>query len=245
MRAYFETTALLLSPHSKHSVFDLVEAILLLGHYRLYGSLFYMSVPVIRDEKELWRCGVCRARIPSDKIPLQKWAKELSQVTPLNMAVEDGEYAFYRNIMEETDFPFNAILQSDIGKAIARHFCPCEEIRLDDAFCIHYNMEQDDTAGAKHTDPSDITVNMCLEKTADTQGSEVLFYGTHSLNGEDADPTIEKFLVEQEPGFATIHWGAHPHETMALRSGSRTNIVFTYCYRDSNQSQAHKRTCYS
>lgn len=205
-----------------------------------------MNVPVIRDEKELLRCGVCRARIPSDKIPLQKWAEKLSQVTPLNMAVEDGEYAFYRNIMEEPDFPFDAILQeSDIGKAIARHFCALEEIRLDDAFCIHYNMEQDDTSGAKHTDPSDITVNMCLEKTADMQGSEVLFYGTNSLNDEVADPTIENFLVDQEPGFATIHWGAHPHETMTLRGGRRTNIVLTYCYRDSNKSEAHKRTCYS
>ena len=208
-------------------------------------SSIYMSVPVIRDEKKLLRCGVCRARIPSDKIP-QTWARELSKVTPLNMAAEDGEYAFYRNIMEEPDFPFDAILheQSDIGKAIARYFCPLEEIRLDDAFCIHYNMEQDDTSGAKHTDPSDITVNMCLEKTEDTQGSEVLFYGTHSLNGETADPSIENFLVDQEPGFATIHWGAHPHETMALRGGRRTNVVITYCYRDSNKSQAHKRTCY-
>jgi hypothetical protein len=206
-----------------------------------------MSVPVIRNDQELLQCGVVRARIPCDKIPLQKWAQELSQVTPLNMTAEDGEYAFYRNIMDEPDFPFDAILDSDVGRAIESHFVPLAEIRLDDAFCVHYNMDQDDTSGAKHTDPSDITVNMCLEKTAETQGSEVLFYGTKSLRGgKIADTTGAKtFLVEQKTGFATIHWGAHPHETLALTSGKRTNIVATYCYRDPKKSQAHKRTCYS
>jgi hypothetical protein len=208
-----------------------------------------MSVPVIRNEQELLQCGVVRARIPCDRIPLQKWAQELSKVTPLNMTAEDGEYAFYRNIMDEPDFPFDAILDSDIGQAIERHFLPLKEIRLDDAFCVHYNMDQDDTSGAKHTDPSDITVNMCLEKTSETQGSKVLFYGTKSLRGvtknADTRPVVEKFLVEQKTGLATIHWGAHPHETVALTSGKRTNIVVTYCNRDSKKSQAYQRTCYS
>ena len=204
-------------------------------------------IPVIRDENELLQCGVCRARLPT-WIPLDKWAAELSQVTPLIAAAEDGEYAFYRNIMEEPDFAFDEILESDIGRAILRHFGvnSLEEIRLDDAFCIHYNMDQNDTSGPKHTDPSDITVNMCLEKTDDTQGSEVLFYGRKPLvDDRDAPRATAKFLVAQEPGFATIHWGAHLHETMALRSGKRTNIVLTYCYRDPSRSEAHKRTCYS
>lgn len=216
------------------------------GHGLVLCHLFRMSVSVVRNEQELLQCGVVRARIPCDKIPLQKWAQELSQVTPLNMTAEDGEYAFYRNMMDEPDFPFGAILDSDIGKAIERHFSPLKEIRLDDAFCVHYNMDQDDTSGAKHTDPSDITVNMCLEKTSETQGSQVLFYGAKSLRGgKNADtPVVEKFLVEQKAGFATIHWGAHPHETLALTSGKRTNIVVTYCYRDPKKSQSHKKTCY-
>jgi len=203
------------------------------------------SVRVIRDENELLECGACRARIPAT-FPLDKWAAELSRVTPLIAAAEDGEYAFYRNIMEESDFPFEAVLHSDIGKAILQHFdvASLEEIRLDDAFCIHYNMDQYDTSGAKHTDPSDITVNMCLEKTHDTQGSEVMFHGTKPLADGGDSAGIDKFLVDQEPGFATIHWGAHPHETLTLKSGKRTNIILTYCYRDQNRSEAHKRSCY-
>ena len=209
------------------------------------------TVPVISDPQELLQYGVCRARIPT-RVDAKKWAKEFSQVTPLNISGEgDGEYAFYRNILEETHFPFDAILEegSEIGNAILRHFDVVnlrDDIRLDDAFCVHYNMNQDDTSGAKHTDPSDITVNLCLEKADDTGGSHVLFYGRRNLNG--ARPFTrnapERFLVSQEPGFATIHWGDHPHETMPLLKGMRTNLVFTYCYTDSSRSGEAKRTCY-
>jgi len=204
------------------------------------------AIPVITDEQELLRYGVCRAAIPCDKIPLEKWATELSRVTPLNMAQEDGEYAFYRNILDEPDFPFDAVLDSEIGKAIFRHFgvTSFTEIRLDDAFCIHYNTTQQDTSGAKHMDPSDITVNMCLESSGVT-GSEVKFYGTPQLeNTLQGSTDIKSFLVKQEAGFATIHWGRHPHSTMPLTTGRRTNIVLTYCYTDPNKSGALMRTCY-
>ena len=57
-----------------------------------------------------------------------------------------------------------------------------EILQLDDAFCVHYNMNQADTTGAKHMDPSDITINMCLEKDSNTKGSYVMFHGTRKLN---------------------------------------------------------------
>ena len=61
------------------------------------------------------------------------------------------------------------------------HWKKDEEIKLDDAFCIHYNMSQEDTSGAKHMDPSDITLNLCLDKSDDCDGSQVMFYGTKAL----------------------------------------------------------------
>ena len=77
------------------------------------------AVRTITDEEILFRLGVCRARIPTDKIDLQYWADELSQVTPQIMFNEgDGEYAFYRNIMEEKEFPFDAVLHGAIGNDI-------------------------------------------------------------------------------------------------------------------------------
>jgi hypothetical protein len=212
------------------------------------------AVVVVSDESELKAYGVLRIKLP-DSFDCQKWAAELSQVTPEILAGQgDGEYAFYRNILEEPDFPLSLILEEgDIGAAIIKHFEieSLSEIRLDDAFCIHYdNATQDDTSGARHVDPSDVTVNLCLEKSEGVKDSHVLFYGTQKLDGvqgyvkKDAD-TFE-FAVEQVPGYATLHWGIHPHETMAMtgEGGCRTNIVMTYCYRDSSRSDVASRPCY-
>ena len=205
----------------------------------------------------LERHGICCVKIPTHLLDVQYWAKELSQVTPMNLQFEgDNEYPFYRNIMEEDKFPFNAILSSQIGQSIIQHF-PIQqqsEIRLDDAFCVHYNMDQYDTSGAKHMDPSDITINMCLHKADDTEGSYVLFHGTKQLSSSSSASTederqqlpalYDRFLVNQRPGYATIHFGDHPHETTPLLKGSRTNVILTYCYTDTSRSDVATRTCY-
>lgn len=214
------------------------------------------AVPVISDVDELLRLGVV-SKVPIDtnnNIDLKQWGADLSVVTPEIMTAQgDGEYAFYRNIMEE-DFPFDAVLEGEIGKAILRYFGVStleneKEIRLDDAFCVHYNMSQDDTSGAKHMDPSDITVNLCLDKTEDCEGSQVMFYGTKALQSveqqQERDNSDFRFLVNQAPGFATVHWGNHPHETTPLKQGKRTNVIMTYCYTDPTKSDAATRACYN
>jgi hypothetical protein len=210
------------------------------------------AVPTMSDPEQLAGFGVRKVPIP-DKLDATRWAEELSKVTPLIMTEGDVEYAFYRNILDEPDFPFNVILDEDteIGKTILRNFdvTKLDELRLDDAFCIHYNMDQEDTSGARHMDPSDITVNMCLERSDDAEGSEVMFYGTKPLRNvergtkDDKDESF-RFLVKQEAKNATIHGGSHPHETMPLKKGRRTNIVITYCYKDPSRSDVSKRTCY-
>lgn len=273
------------------------------------------TLPVISDNLELLKRGICRVKLPVE-LDLRRWADELSKVTPMILGFEgDGEYAFYRNIVEEPEFPFDLILLggessateeskssvaqtirplcglSEIGRSVLRHFpilpkesselrkeedCRkllSEELQLDDAFCVHYNMDQDDTTGKKHMDPSDITVNMCLHKSKDAKGSYVLFHGTKQLQNVDHESAKgtgdedlsnrkapiqthdddsrgaggaedDRFLVSQEPGYATIHFGDHPHETTSLRNGSRTNVILTYVYTDSNRSDVATRTCY-
>lgn len=126
-----------------------------------------------------------------------------------------------------------------------------EELRLDDAFCIHYNTCQHDTTGKKHMDPSDITVNFCLKRSDDLLGSHVLFFGQRQLAGVQSEESSSvdcshnfKYLVAQEAGFATVHYGDHWHQTMELTRGHRTNIVLTYCFRDPSKSEA-SRTCYA
>jgi hypothetical protein len=209
------------------------------------------ELETISDSTELCRHGICKVAMPTDKVSSDdwlSWANTLSQVTPEILAGQgDSEYVFYRNILEEEDFPFDAILNSSIGEKIVEHF-PIEsldEIRIDDAFCIQYNEDLADSSGGRHLDPSDITVNICLERTPDTRGSHVLFHGTKPLVGVDhLQDTEKKFLVEQEQGYATIHWGDHPHETTRLESGKRTNIVLTYWYKDSSRSDVATRCCY-
>ena len=277
------------------------------------------KIPVISDDVELLKRGICCVKIP-ERIDIDFWAKELSQLTPMILGFEgDGEYSFYRNIMDEPDFPFDMLLfeevkqkkqlqqqeespsssskvlqeLSDIGKAMIRYFpiitqrqqehkdqqnlvkYLSEELQLDDAFCVHYNMDQEDTTGKKHIDPSDITINMCLQKSDETEGSYVLFYGMKKLLNvvDDVDNDKEKeeeevqnniddeavnendsdkqnrihenrFYVSQKPGYATIHFGDHTHETTALHHGSRTNIILTYVYTDPNRSDVATRTCY-
>jgi hypothetical protein len=226
--------------------------------------------PVITDFDALLRRGIV-SRVPitvdnDDRLSEAAWkqyASMYSVVTPEIMAGEaDGEYAFYRNILEEPDFPKHAVLQGAIGDAIREYMgvASLSEIRLDDAFCIHYSMDQQDSRGAKHMDPSDITVNLCIDKSPDCRGSQVLFYGTKELHhpnvqqycmtknndtGDGDNDNSYRFLVNQEPGYATIHWGNHPHETTKLESGHRTNIVITYCYVDPTKSDVSQRACYN
>jgi hypothetical protein len=220
------------------------------------------TIPVGTAE-ELLRYGVvCHVPIVTDELDRgtwKQWAVDLSVVTPAIVVAEgDGEYAFYRNILEEPDFPFEALLhRTAIGSTILEYFGiqNLSEIRLDDAFCVHYNMEQNDTSGAKHVDPSDITVNLCIDKSDDCQGSQVLFYGTKPLHvfgqhietdrSTSTTKSPSKFLVNQEMGYATVHWGEHPHETTVLQAGFRTNIVLTYCYTDTSRSDVKKRSCYN
>jgi hypothetical protein len=281
----------------------------------------FEGLPIVTNDRELLQRGICRVRIP-EELDADRWAEELSQVTPMILGFEgDGEYAFYRNILDEPEFPFETILfgscsrnsddnkvevitraeepepitnggVSEIGRSILECFpilpgnpepatvkidadatadryseILSRELRLDDAFCVHYNMDQDDTSGAKHMDPSDITINICLHKSKDARGSFVLFHGTKHLeqmhpNDDDestdikalipipAVPTIlpagkeDRFLVPQREGYATIHFGDHPHETTPLRRGSRTNIILTYLYTDPTRSDAASRSCY-
>ena len=211
------------------------------------------AAPLIGDTERLLRLGISKVPIPSAILKeSSRWAKELTQLTPMIMAAQgDSEYAFYRNIMEEPElgFPLHEILVEEVQAALQTYFgVSKEELRLDDAFVVHYNADQGDTSGAKHMDPSDITINMCIEKSESVEGSEVKFYGGKTLAGVEDNDNIDsnlEFRVPQEEGFATIHFGSHPHETLPLiKGGKRTNIILTYCYLDKSRSDVDKRNCY-
>ena len=187
----------------------------------------------------------------SKKGKMEELANELSQVTPLNTFHEDGEYAFYRNILEDDNFPFQKVFESILPKLKEYFQVDDDDLRLDDAFCIMYDAaEHDDTTGKKHMDPSDITVNICLQANH-VVGSGVMFYGRRQLHNvrQESDTVAEseieqQYIVPQDPGYATIHHGGHWHQTLEMTSGRRTNVVLTYCYKDIKKSNALSRNCY-
>jgi endogenous inhibitor of DNA gyrase (YacG/DUF329 family) len=105
------------------------------------------SPVVVSDDAELRARGVCRCQI--NGIDLDGWAEELSKVTPMSLAMEDGEYAQYRNILEDTDpaFPFATVFEA-LTPLLEKHFVDgsaATALRLDDAFAIHYNETHLDT----------------------------------------------------------------------------------------------------
>jgi hypothetical protein len=52
------------------------------------------------------------------------------------------------------------------------------------------------------------------------------------------------YLVTSRIGFATIHWGKHPHLVTPLEKGIRTNVIMTMCFVDKNKSKAMKTDCF-
>ena len=174
----------------------------------------------------------------------------LTAVNPLNSFAEDSEYAFYKNIFDDPEYQdiFATVLR-DIQPHLEEYFCEnIDEIQMDDAFAVHYNETHHDSTVKKHQDPSDITVNLNLERTNDLKGSQVKFYGTKKLKNvvqiiQEKGREEEVFLVDTPLGFCTIHWGAHPHEVTPLERGRRTNIVMTYIFKDKSKSDA-TRNCY-
>ena len=93
---------------------------------------------VVSDDATLHSLGVSRCNVGAS-VALDGWAEELSKVTPLSEFLEDGEYAQYRNIVDDPTFPFDVVRDS-IAATLEAHFIKSmAEVRLDDAFAIHYN----------------------------------------------------------------------------------------------------------
>jgi hypothetical protein len=227
------------------------------------------SIPLISDEAELLSRGV----VFCDCIPLPPSSEQcynlmpgmqledLTEVSPFNIAQEDDSYAFYKNIKEDniTDegatlptatFPVDMVMKA-CGPVLLKYFVDdLDEVYLDDIFVVHYNTDQFDSRCAKHQDPSDITINVCLESSQDLSGSQIVFYGERSLKGVGDGTKKESgkgddvlFKVDCKLGACTLHWGGHPHETLPLGVGRRTNVVLTLAYKDKGKS-GKNRTCY-
>jgi len=95
------------------------------------------AAPEVSDDGELRGLGVCRCNVGAS-VDLSGWADEYAKVTPLSGFAEDGEYAQYRNIMDDEAFPFAAV-KAALTSCVEANFVSSmgKELRLDDAFAIH------------------------------------------------------------------------------------------------------------
>ena len=128
------------------------------------------------------------------------------------------EFVRYRNIREDGEdvFPFEKVLKC-LTPCFERHFVhSIDELHLDDAFSIHYNTEQHDSSVGQHTDPSDITVNVCLGMSDDVGGSQVLFYGRKDISEAPLPPPgAEAGKGEEEMAVAEAEAPVSPVEIAA------------------------------
>lgn len=75
-----------------------------------------------------------------------------------------------------------------------------------------------------------------------------MFFGKQSLKAKQVEEEeIEEnvnYLVTSQIGYATIHWGKHPHLVTVLEKGIRTNVIMTLCFKDKSKSKATKSDCF-
>ena len=111
------------------------------------------GLPIITDDRELLKRGICRVRIP-DELDADRWNdndkdKVISEAKETRPSSKGGVSEIGRSILEYFPIlpgnPKPATVK--VGGTTADRYSEIlsRELRLDDAFCVHYNMDQDDT----------------------------------------------------------------------------------------------------
>jgi hypothetical protein len=114
---------------------------------------------------------------------------------------------------------------------------PLSTLAIHSAHAIAYGTESTREQKLKlHVDDSLFTVNVCLGKEG-FQGSEIFFTGAKMLafrEGAQLQRRLPRGTEASEirvmpvPGRVLLHLGSHPHRTVKISSGERTNWVLWY-----------------
>lgn len=76
-----------------------------------------------------------------------------------------------------------------------------------------------------HRDKSAITINLCLEKTPDVRGSQVLFFHAPLVGQEQPGDDRVALTLEHQIGQVAIHSGTHWHRTVPIEAGERASLI--------------------
>jgi hypothetical protein len=103
-------------------------------------------------------------------------------------------------------------------------------VRCHHAFLSRHSVERQrfDTAATfkTHRDKSQLTINICLHKTADVVGSGVSFFTGNSP--KDCSIPGDEYISyrhDHTPGYAVIHDGRQWHRTEPIESGHRGSLI--------------------
>lgn len=112
-----------------------------------------------------------------------------------------------------------------------RELLPAE---LHDIFLQHafrtYNFVGREESFKRHVDKYAVTLNVCLHKTLDVQGSGVLFY-------ESQNATSHAYRYEHKVGRACLHSSKEWHMTETLTAGERGSIIMWFNNREFSSSE--------
>ncbi|CAJ1413081.1 unnamed protein product [Effrenium voratum] len=82
------------------------------------------------------------------------------------------------------------------------------------------NFPQRDEDFARHKDKYAVTLNVCLRRSEDLQGSRVFFFAN------DTDPPI--YCHEHQVGLAVLHSSKEWHQTEECYQGERGSLILWY-----------------
>lgn len=78
-----------------------------------------------------------------------------------------------------------------------------------------------------HRDKSAVTLNVCIERSADVRGSEVAFYRAPPASAAVETPSEDdvEVVYEHALGQCVLHTGAHWHRTRPIVVGARSSLI--------------------
>lgn len=183
--------------------------------------------------------GIVLRPVPSLSLPVDcaAWASKLRTMLAADLSGERAN-TLHRSPVDvrRVGFPVEGILQESNG-LIREHFgMSSGDLEVHACFAVLYSPEANQILKL-HRDDSDVTLNICLERSDDLEGTEVVFHGTEGLKHPKLNhtPTFmpydkAKTLVNVPKGWVAIHRGCHAHETTPLRQGHRLSVICWFKY---------------
>jgi hypothetical protein len=192
------------------------------------------------DRDRFEAVGLVLRPVPSLSLPIDctEWAGKLRAMLRQELSSERAN-TLHRSSADvrKVGFPVEGILH-EAGDFIREYFgMSPENLDIHACFAVAYSKDAN-TKLRLHVDDSDVTLNICLEKSDDLKGTDVVFHGSEALSslpklnfGSLVGPVDQlRTSINVPAGWVAIHRGRHAHETTSLQQGSRLSVICWFKY---------------